>query len=201
MQRFKSVLMVCMLLLSVLFVRPAWADAGKFIETPEYAGVTQAIADLMNPKKTTDLSSEAIQQKLADLRFQKYILETAEERSVCRNETEKTLGIYTKSKSTALPALSFLGTGEATDDDIECVGIFLPAGSKIASGNSKGFADPVVAKFVPGTQLVVTANPDTGVIDFNVPSSGFFKSGEIDWTIPTLTQEDVEVQTPNAPVD
>ena len=201
MKFLKTTLIVCVLLLNILLVRPAWADAGKFIKTPEYTEVTQAIADLKNPEKTTDLAPEAIQQKLADLRFQKYVLETAEERSVCRNDTGKTLGIYTKSKKAVLPTISFLGAGQATDDDIECMGIFLPAGSKVASGSAEGFADPVVAKFVPGTQLTATADPETGVIDFNAPGSGFFKTGEIDWAIPTLTQAEVEAQVPNAPVD
>ncbi|MBF2026238.1 MAG: hypothetical protein IGS48_05660 [Oscillatoriales cyanobacterium C42_A2020_001] len=201
MKPLKTALIVCVLLLNVLLVRPALADAGKFIKTPEYAEVTQAIADLKNPEKTTDLAPETIQQKLSNLQFQKYILETAESRSICRNETGKTLGIYTKSKKAALPTISFLGAGQVTDDDVECVGIFLPAGSKVASGNSEGFADPVVAKFVPGTQLTATADPETGMINFNAPGSGFFKTGEIDWAIPTLTQAEVEAQAPNAPVD
>ena len=201
MKLLKTVLIVGVLLLNIFVVRPAWADAGKFMKTPEYTQVTQAIADLTNPEITTDLAPEKIQQKLADLRFQKYILETAEENSVCRNDTGKTLGIYTKTKKTALPTLSFLGANEATDDDIECVGIFLPAESKVAFGDAEGFAEPVIAKLVPGTQLVATADPETGVLDFNAPGLGFFKTGEIDWTIPTLTQAEVEAQVPNAPVD
>ena len=196
----KAILVTCTLLLSLLFIHPAWADAGRYLNTPEYTQVTQAIADLTNPDKTTDSTPE-VQRQLADLRFQKYILETSSSRSVCRNETGKTLGIYTKSKKAALPTLSFLGTGQETDDDFDCVGIFLPAGSKVTTSDAEGLVDPVIVKFVPGAQLVATANPETGVIDFNIPNSGFFKSGEIDWTIPALTQTEVESQVPNAPVD
>lgn len=203
MRFLKTVLIVCVLLLNVLLVRPAWADAGKFIKTPEYTQVTQAIADFTNPDQTTDLSPEAIQQKLADLRFQKYILETAESRSTCSNQTGKTLAIYAKSKkSTLSPTLYYLGAGETTDDDVECVGIFLPGASKVAFGaDQQELAEPIALKFVPGTQLIASANPDTGVVEFNTPVLDTFKANQIDWIIPTSTQADIDAQTPNAPVD
>jgi hypothetical protein len=203
MKFLKTLLLISVLLLNVLVVRPAWADAGKFITTPEYTEVTQAIADLTNPEKTTDLSAEAIQQKLADLRFQKYILETAESRSTCTNQTGKTLGIYAKTKkSTAAPTLYYLADGETTDDDVECVGIYLPGTSKITSGTAiQELTDAVAIKVVPGTQLITSANPDTGVVELNVPASGAFKATEINWEIPASTQIEIDAQTPNAPVD
>jgi len=203
MKLLKTALIVCILLLNVLIVRPAWADAGKFIKSPEYTEVTQAIAELTNPEKTTDLSATEIGQKLADLRFQKYILETAESRSTCSNQTGKTLAIYAKAKKSAIaPTLYYLGDGETTDDDVECVGVYLPGSSKIASGTGQQeLTDPVAVKFVPGTQLIASANPDTGVVNFNVPALGTFKVNEIDWSIPTTTQAEIDAQAPNAPVD
>ncbi len=203
MKFLKTILMVCVLLLNMLVVRPAWADAGKFMKTPEYTEVTQAIADLTNPEKTADLSTAAIQQKLADLRFQKYILETAESRSTCSNQTGKILGIYAKPKKSATaPTLYYLADGETTDNDVECVGIYLPGTSKILSGASRQeLTDAVAIKVVPGTQLIASANSETGVVELNVPASGTFKANEIDWDIPASTQAEIDAQTPNAPVD
>ena len=171
--------------------------------TPEYAEVTQAIADLTNPEKTTDLSADAIQQKLADLRFQKYILETAESRSTCSNQTGKTLGIYAKAKKSApAPTLYYLADGETTDDDVECVGIYLPGTSKIVADKGiQELPDAVAIKVVPGTQLIASANPETGIVELNVPASGTFKASEIDWEIPASTPAEIDAQIPNAPVD
>lgn len=203
MKFLKTVFVACVLWLHLFLVQPAWADAGKFMKTPEYAEVTQAIADLTNPAKTTDLSADVIQQKLADLRFQKYILETAESRSTCSNQTGKTLGIYAQpKKSTTAPTLYYLADGETTDDDVECVGIYLPGASKIASGlGMQALTEAIAIKVVPGTQLIATANPDTSMIELNAPAAGLFKANEIDWEIPASTQVEIDAQTPNAPVD
>ena len=203
MKPFKIVWIVGLLLFNLFIACPAWANAGKFMQTPDYAEVTQAISDLTNPEKTAEMSPDVIQQKLADLRFQKYILETAEARSNCRNQTGETIAIYAKhKKSTAAPTLYFLGTDQAVDEDMECVGLYLPGGSKIVLGNAEQeLTDPLVLKVVPGTQLIATANPETRVIELNAPVSGTFKVGEIDWEIPTLTREEVETQAPNAPID
>lgn len=203
MKFLKTILIVCVLLLNVLLVRPAWADAGKFTKTPEYTEVTQSIADLTNPDKTSDLPAEAVQKTLADLRFQKYILENSEERSRCTNQTGKTLAIYAREKkTTATPILYYLGDGKTTDDDVECVGVYLPGASKVALGaGQQELATALALKFVPGTQLTASANPDTGVIEFNTPALNLFKANEIDWAIPSLTQADVDAQTPNAPID
>ncbi len=222
MKLLKTLLIVSVMVLNAIIAGPVWADAGKYIKTPEYTEVTQAISDLINPENSSNLETEAIQQKLADLRFQKYILETSKTRSVCRNETGKTLAIYAQSKKAVLPTLYFLGTGQATDDDLECVGVYFPAVSNEASGTAASGAaepgktelkttepaatepeksEPVVTKFVPGTQLIATANPETGAIEFNVPTFGSFKASEIDWPMPTFTSAEVEAQTPNAPVD
>lgn len=203
MKLLRTVLIVSVLLLNVLLVRPAWADAGKFMKSPEYTQVTQAIADLTNPEKPTNLSAEAVQQKLADLRFQKYILETAESRSTCSNQTGKTLAIYAKTKKAeTLPTLYYLGAGETTDDDVECVGIYLPGASKVDFGaDQQELAEPIAIKFVPGTKLIASVNSNTNVVEFNAPASGSFKATEIDWLIPTTTQAEIDAQAPNAPID
>ncbi|MBW4552902.1 MAG: hypothetical protein KME35_17595 [Aphanocapsa sp. GSE-SYN-MK-11-07L] len=66
-------------------------------------------ADLTNPAKRSNLTPTAIQQKLADLRFQQYILETFGERSNCRNQTGKTLAVHAKIYLRSLPRRSCNG--------------------------------------------------------------------------------------------
>jgi hypothetical protein len=203
MQRLKSIFIALLLFCSLLITPPAWADLGKYMKTPEYQEVTQAITDLLDPTKATDLSSEAIQQKMTDLRFQKYIMESADDPALCRNETGKTIAIYARpKKSTASPTLYYLGNGQETDDNFECTGVYLPGGNKVALPVVNAQADlsePVALKFVPGTQLMASINSD-GVLEYNAPAK-VFKVGEIDWAIPTIAQADIEGHSPNAPVD
>jgi hypothetical protein len=58
-----------------------------------------------------------------------------------------------------------------------------------------------VIKVVAGTQLIATADPVKGTLALNVPPAKVFKAGEGDWSIPTLTQGDIDAQTPNAPIE
>jgi hypothetical protein len=204
MKIIKIAFVVLLLLANLVFAPPSWADAGKFKKTPEYAEVNQQIADLANPEKTSGMTPEAIGQRLADLRFEKYILETSEDRASCRNQTDKTLAIYAKpKKSTAAPTLYYLGAGKTTDDDFECVGIYLPTGSKAALNPvaAEELTEAIALKFVPGTQLIATTNPETGAIELNVPVTTAFKAGAANWEIPALAQTDIDAQTPNAPID
>jgi hypothetical protein len=58
----------------------------------------------------------------------------------------------------------------------------------------------IAFKFVPGTQLITTASPD-GVIEFNTPVAGLAKAGETSWSLPTLTQAEIEAKKLSAPQD
>jgi hypothetical protein len=92
MKLFKLALVAMVLLVNLVFAQPSWADRGKFMKSPDYAEVTQAIDTLLQAKDAPDesgMTSEEIQQKLAGLQLQKYILETAEERAQCSNKTGK----------------------------------------------------------------------------------------------------------------
>lgn len=203
MKFWKVLLVVLVVSLNFAIAKPSLADAGKFMKSSEYTEVTQAISDLKNPEKTADMAPEEIQQKLADLRFQKYILETSESRSTCRNETGATLAIYAKPKKTkAAPTLYYLGAGETTDDDVECVGIYQPGTTEVLpDGTQQQVTEAIALKFVPGTQLIATTNPNTGAIEFNTPAFGMVTASEGTWSIPTLTQAEIEAQVSNAPVD
>lgn len=210
MQRLKPILVAIVLLVNLLLAQPVWADAGKFIKSQDYTDVTQAIDELVKSKDNpdaSDLSLEQLQLKLSALQLQKYILESAEERAQCTNNTGKTLGVYAKSKkelAAAPSTLYYLGAGKTTDDDFDCDGIFLPSGTSFTLSplvSAKALTEPIALKIVDGTHLVVSSNPETGTIELNVPPAQVLKAGENSWTIPALTQADVDTQQPNAPQD
>jgi hypothetical protein len=132
MKSLKLVLVAIFFLVNLIIAQPSWADTGKFMKTPEYKEVTPAIADVLNPDNPLGLKPEIIPQKLADLRFQKYILETADDQAQVLNKTGKTLAIYAKpKKATVDPTLYYLGAGDSIDDDYAFSGIYLPEGSQV----------------------------------------------------------------------
>ena len=168
--------------------------------------MTQALDELIKAKDAPDrggYTSEQYQQRLDDLQFQKYVLETAEDPAQCRNETGKTLAIYATKKSGAA-SLYFLGDGKVTDDDWSCKGVYLPSGTKVAVAPLapvQELAEAIAFKIVDGTHLVAKTNPQTGAIEFNIRPAKVFKAGETDWSIPVLSQADIDAKTPNAPID
>ena len=203
-------LIVCMSVfcVSVLVAPPAWADRGKLMKSSDYAEVTQAITDLLNAQNSSNQKPERFEQQLADLQWQKYILETAESHAQCVNQTGKTLAIYAQPKkavATQAPTLYFLGNGQETDDDFICKGLYLPAGTKVsfslADAQGQELTSAIALRILDGTQLIATATPDTGVISTNLPPIQIFNAGEGTWVIPTLTQADIDAQPPNAPQD
>lgn len=205
MKFFKFALVALILIVNIAIASPSWADS-DLTKGSDYAEVTQALDELIKAKDTPDRSgytSEQYQQRLDDLQFQKYVLETAEDPAQCRNETGKTLAIYATKKAGAA-SLYFLGDGEVTDDDWSCKGVYLPSGTKVAVtplAPLQELAEPIALKIVDGTQLVAKTNPQTGAIEFNVRPAKVFKAGEPDWSIPTFSQADIDAKTPNAPID
>ncbi|HEY9827307.1 MAG TPA: hypothetical protein V6D19_17855 [Stenomitos sp.] len=202
--KFVVVCLVC--LFALMFSPPSWADAGRFLKTPEYAEVTQAIADVLNPANPLGLKPEAIAPKLADLRFQKYILETADDRAQVSNQTQQDLAVYAKPKKTSGdPKLYHLAAGQQLDDDYDFSGIYIPSNSKITldptAADTQLTSAAIALKFVPGTQLIATANPETGALEFNAPALSVAKANETSWVLPDLTQSDIASQTPSAPTD
>ena len=210
MKRFKLVLVAIVLFANLFFAQPSWADAGKFIKSQDYADVTQAIDRLVNAKDNPgdlNLSSEQLQLKLSALQLQKYILESAEERAQCTNNTGRTIGIYAKSKkapASAPSTLYYLGAGETTDDDFDCDGIYLPSGANVTLSPlaaAQELTEPIAVRVVDGTRLAISSNPQTGAIELNVPPAQVVTTGENNWAIPALTQADIDAQKPNAPQD
>lgn len=211
----KVVLVILVFVVNLVIAQPSWADRPKLTNSSDYQEVTQALDELLKANETTDQSGytpEEFQQKLGELRLQKYIIETARNWGQCRNETGKTLAIYAhKPKKSFFPnsnetQLYYLADGEETDDEWSCDGVLLPTGANITGlipGNTQlqKLAEPIALKYVTGTQLVAKTNPETGAIEFNVPPAQVFNIGEGQWQIPTVSQADIDTQTPNAPVD
>jgi hypothetical protein len=204
MKRFKVILIALVMLVQMAISPAVLADPPKLTTTPEYTEVTTAIADLLKAKNssdTSDLSPVEIEQKLGVLNLQKYILENASSWSQCRNETGKTIAVYAhKAKKTPLPStLFYLATGEVTDDDWNCDGIYLPTGAKLA-GQAE-LAEPSVLQFVSGTQLVAKTNA-AGEIELNLPpAKTLTATSQTALPIPNLTLASIESTTPNAPID
>jgi hypothetical protein len=209
MNPLKVVVAALILLVNLVIAQPSWADPLQLTKSPEYTEVTKAIDSLLeakrNPQKANGLTAESIEQQLGKLKLQRYILETAKDGAQCINQTGKTLAVYAhKAKKQAMSsALYYLGNGQATDDDWNCDGVYLPAGTKVASlsANEQDLTEPKVAQFVPGTQLIAAATPGKGAITFNIDPAKVLNVGEGDLKIPVLASTDIEAQMPNAPVE
>lgn len=204
MNGFRIILVALVLLLNLVGVSPAWADPPKLTGTPEYAEVTQAIANLIQAKaapEESDLTPVEIEQKLGALNLQKYILETASHYSQCRNSTGSTIAVFAhKAKKTpqSPSALYYLANGEMTEDEWSCDGVYLPTGTKLA-GLSE-VTEPTIAQFVSGTRLNATVNAQ-GELEFNLAPSKFAKSSDSVLPIPDLTVATIQASLPNAPIE
>jgi hypothetical protein len=202
MQFLKLILVALVFVVNLAVAQPSWA--GKdFTKGADYVEVTQAINQLLQAKANPEQAGytpEQIQQQLVELQSQKYVMETATKRAQCRNATSQTLAVYANKPKKSPTQLYFLGAGKITDDDWDCDGIYLPAGSHVALGptaQAQELTEPLVAKFVDGTQSIAKTNPATGALELNVTPAKVFKASEINWTIPTLSQADINTQVPN----
>lgn len=209
--KLKSVLIILLILINFLFAQPSWASKAKLTQTPEYTEVTESLNKLLQAKTAPQENSEytlaEIEQKIGQLQLQKYILETASHPAQCRNETGNTLAIYAH-KGKKAPTLFYLGNGKYTDDDWSCDGVYLPSGAKLANATSLGIQELTEAealKITPGTQLVISTNPQTGAYELNVSPAKVLKAGdqavENSSSIPNLSISDISTQVPNAPID
>ena len=206
--KFLKLLLVALVFFVSLAIAPAaWADP-NFTKGADYAEVTQALNELLQAQNSPDqsgYSAQDFQQRLDQLQFQKYVLETAKEQAQCRNETGRTIAVYAnKAKKSTAPQLYYLGNGQITDDDWKCSGVYLPSGSQVAltpNTAAEELPEAIAFKVVDGTQLIAKSNPDTGALEFNVAPAKLVAAGEPGWSIPNLTQTDIEATAPNAPIE
>lgn len=202
MQFIKIILVVLVFIVNLTIAQPSWA--GKdFTKGADYAEVTQALNQLLTVKDNPEQAGytpEQFQEKLSQLQSQKYVMETARKRAQCHNETGRTLGIYANKPKKSPTQLYFLAAGQVTDDDWDCDGIYLPAGSQVVltpNSQVQELTEPIAVKFVDGTQSIARINPATGAIELNIAPAKVFKAGEGSWLLPTLSQADIDAQVPS----
>ncbi|MEG4105209.1 hypothetical protein [Microcoleus sp. S13_C5] len=218
MKIFKFVLVLLVMAANLVFVSPSWADAPKtpkYATNPDYIEVTQALNTLRTAKDAPNLAQnytpEELQKKISQLEFQKYTLETGKPWGQCRNETGKTLAVYGPKRKKAASssyenALYFLADGQTTEHKWDCDGIYLPSDIKATDLRttdqpSEELTGGLAVKIVDGTQVVARANPDTGAVEFNVPTAKVFQPGDANWFVPDVTQAYIDTQVPNAPTE
>jgi len=207
MKLFKIAVVVLIFLVTLLVAQPSWAEK-KFTENPDYIEVTQTIDSVLKQQETEGVTPENV-QKIADLRFQKYLLETGEDWGQCRNETGKTLVVYgqkrKKSNSTYDNALYFLPSGQETDDEWDCDGVYLSSDEKVAGLEPVNGQEPrgaVAYKIVDGTRLIAKTNPVTSEIEFNISPAQVFHTGDqTNWFIPDTLQAALDSGITNARLD
>lgn len=213
MKLLRVLFIVLIVLVNLALANPSLAsdDPPPYSKNPDYIEVSQALKTLLAAKDTPTLAEtytpEELEQKIAELEFQKYTLETGINWGQCRNETGKTLAVYgpkrKKAKSSYDNVLYFLADGQTTQENWDCDGVYLPRDVKVKSlGNrepGQDLTDAVAIKIVDGTQLVIKANPETDALEFNLPTAKVYKAGEINWFIPDVSQSFVETTVANAP--
>src|SRR5918912_326491 len=166
--------LVCLVFLGNLCIaQPSFADRPKLDKNIDYLEITESLDGLLQAQNRETLpegisSPEALQQRIAELQYQKYIVESGEGYGICQNNTNRTIAVYgpksKKSTSTYDNELYLLPSGEVTDEDWDCDGVYLPNDANIA-GLNLGAAG--AAKILDGTDLKITENSQTGAIEFN----------------------------------
>jgi hypothetical protein len=206
---WKYLVIIAILLLNLAFARPSLADRPKFTKNPDYIEVTKTLKDL---SATTEKTPE-ITQKIADLEFLKYTIESGVALGQCTNNTGKLLAVYGRDpddddddyKSAYDNELYFLADGQTTDSEWDCDGFYIPNDVKAVALNPSGKAQELTGgsavKILDGTQLVVKTNADTGNLEFNAPLSKVFQAGEVNWYIPKVAQATIDTRVPNAPIE
>jgi hypothetical protein len=206
MKLFKNTLvkitLVCLLLiLNLAIAQPSWAGK-KLADDPDYVEITKSLESALQDKQSQGSTPE-IEQKISNLKYQKYIVENSKEPvGICRNETDKSLLIYgqkpKKSTSTYDNELYLLPSGAETDDEWDCQGVYIPG----QAATAEQAATPAKAfKIVHGTRLVATSNPETGEIDFNLPPAKVFQAGDANWFIPEDLQATLDAGITTAKID
>ena len=168
----KIALVAIVLLVNILIAPPSWAGQDHK-KGADYAEVTQAITQLLQVKDAPDQAGytpEQFQQQLAKLQAQKTVMESTTTRAQCHNQTNGTLAVYANKPKKSSTQLYYLAAGQETDDDWDCDGYYLPAGTQVVlnpNTAAEALTEPLAVNFVDGTQSIVRTNP-AGAIELNV---------------------------------
>jgi hypothetical protein len=206
MKLWKTIFLGLLLCFNFAIASPSLAGKAKLQNNPDYIEITDNLNQLFEAKANKSLpeglTASQADQQITQLQLEKYIMETGESTTECRNETGKSIAVYgSKTKKTDTNydnALYLLPDGQTTDEDWNCEGVYLPNDVKVAGLDLNSAA---AVKVLNGTKLVVKTNPDTGVYELNLPPAKIFKAGEANWDIPDLAQASLDVQYPKAPID
>ena len=210
------VLVSLMLIANLLFAQPSWADKPSFLKNPDYIEVTQSLNALKMAQETQaqteNYNPEQIQNKIDELEFLKYALETGINWGQCENATGKTLAVYgpqpkfddddDEEDYPYANGLYFLADGQTTKNKWDCQGVYLPSDAQTtisSNGQNEELAGPAAIKVVDGTQLILRTNADTGAIEFSIPPTQILKTGEANWFIPKVSQAVIDTRVANAP--
>ncbi len=215
MKLIQVLVIAALFLFNLVIAPPALADRPKFFKDPDYIEVTKELESLsqlqQNPVTANSIPPEELQQEIDRLQFQKNALEMGKTWGQCQNNLGKTIAVYGPQpdlddddfKPTYDTGLYFLAAGQTTKNKWDCQGIYLPIDVKATkvsmNGNAEDITGPAVVKIPDGTQLIVQANPDTQALEINLPNAQFWKSGEINWFIPNISETVVENRIPDAP--
>lgn len=207
MKFLRAILVILVLLVNIVIAPPSFADpiAEK---SSEYPQILQSLNTLLQAKANPEqagYTAQELQKRLSDLQFQKYIMETTEDWGVCRNMTGRTIGVFAHKPKKLNPfqqtSLYYLSSGQETDSDWDCDGVYLPGDLSVAGVTPNQDGSPLVAKIYDGTQLVIGNNPMTGQIEFNAPLAGVANASDMGWMMPNVSQANIDMQMPNAPID
>ncbi len=216
MKIWKSLLIVLMIFVNFTFAQPSFADRPKFSKNPDYIEVTKALKQLTQAKQArtelTGVPPQEIQQKIDELAFQKYALETGINWGQCENQTGNTIAVYGKRANDEEDedavyenGLYFLADGQSTKSNWDCDGFYLPKDAKLAAlipdGQVQEFTEPVAIKIPDGTKLTIKTNPDNAAIEINIPHAQIVKANEVNWFIPNVSQALINTRVPNVPTE
>ncbi len=218
MNRLKILLVALMMLVNLAIAAPSLAEpsVAQVLQNPEYIQVTQQLNDLMaqDMQNSTPEERQAAQSQIITLQMQKYALETGETWGQCFNFTGHTLAIYGKGKNLkkrfpmgqAPSAMYYLANGQATDDEWDCDGVYVPAEVTVAGlAPAEGQPpSPLAATTVDGSQLMVMSTPGSAPgspeWSLSLTPAQVYKPGDA-WNVPNLTQGMIDRQIPNAPIN
>jgi hypothetical protein len=197
----KIAVLCIFMVINLIFAQPSWAG-NQLADDPDYVEITQALDTALQEQENQGSSPE-LDLQIANLKWQKYILETSENPvGICRNETDKTLLIYGEkpknSTSTYANQLYLLPSSTETDDEWDCQGVYIPG--KPATEEQVA-TSPQAVKILHGTRLIVSTNPETGEFEFNIPSVKLVQPGENNWLIPENLQTVIDAGITTAQID
>lgn len=212
----KYLLILLIFVANLVFAQPSLADKPSFAKNPDYIELTKELNKLLMAKDTQaqakSYAPEKVQNKIDELEFQKYTLETGLDWGQCGNETGKTLAVYGSKPGgddddnySYDNALYFLGASQTTKNNWDCDGFYIPSDVRvtglITDEQGQELKGSVAVKIPDGTNLVVKTNSEPDAVEFNIPLTKVFKAGEVNWFIPNVSQAVIDTRVSNAPTN